>query len=114
MALHENRPRGKNRFVRYQRFDGGFIVLKSITGLGITSCMKITSKGQVTIPLPIRNEFSLTPGTDVEFVTKAGDVVLRRKTKQRDPVEDWLAEATGVTRRRTTTAKIMKLTRGGK
>jgi AbrB family looped-hinge helix DNA binding protein len=74
--------------------------------------MKITSKGQVTIPLPIRSEFGLKPGTDVEFVAEAGKVVLRPKRKQRHPVDAWLEEATGVARGRTTTAKLMKLTRG--
>ena len=74
--------------------------------------MKITSKGQVTIPLPIRSEFGLKPGTDVEFVAEAGKVVLRPKGKRRNPVEDWLREATGVARGKTTTSKIMKLTRG--
>ena len=74
--------------------------------------MKVTCKGQVTIPLPIRNEFGLKPGTDVEFVTEASRVILRAKRRQRDPVEDWLKEATGAARGKTTTARIMKLTRG--
>jgi AbrB family looped-hinge helix DNA binding protein len=74
--------------------------------------MKITSKGQVTIPLLIRSEFGLKPGTDVEFVAADGKVLLRPKRKRRDPVEDWLQEATGVARSRMTTAGIMKLTRG--
>lgn len=74
--------------------------------------MKITTKGQVTIPLPIRNEFGLKPGMDVEFVATDGQVILRPKRKRRDPVEDWLQEATGIARGRTTTARIMKLTRG--
>jgi AbrB family looped-hinge helix DNA binding protein len=74
--------------------------------------VKITSKGQVTIPLPIRSEFGLTPGTDVEFVADKGNVLLRRRGKSEDPVEAWLKEATGVARGKTTTAKIMKLTRG--
>ncbi len=74
--------------------------------------MKITSKGQVTIPLPIRSEFGLKPGIDVEFVAEAGKVVLRPMLKRRNPVEDWLKEATGVARGKATTAKIMKRTRG--
>ena len=41
--------------------------------------MKITSKGQVTVPLPIRSEFGFKPGTDVEFVAEAGKVILRAK-----------------------------------
>ena len=74
--------------------------------------MKITTKGQVTIPLPIRKEFGLKPGTDVEFVAGDGNVVLRPNRKRRNPVEDWLQEATGVARGKTTTAQVMKLTRG--
>ena len=74
--------------------------------------MKVTTKGQVTIPLPIRKEFGLKPGVDVEFVTESGKVVLRPKRKRQDPVEDWLAEATGVAKGRTTRARISKLNRG--
>jgi AbrB family looped-hinge helix DNA binding protein len=74
--------------------------------------MKITSKGQVTIPLPIRDEFGLKPGTDVEFVAKAGTVILRARRQRQSPVDEWLKEATGVARGKTTTFKIMKLTRG--
>ncbi len=74
--------------------------------------MKITSKGQVTIPLPIRDEFELKPGTDVEFVVESGNVVLRARRKRANPVNAWLAEATGVARGKITTAGIMKMTRG--
>lgn len=74
--------------------------------------MKITSKGQVTIPLPIRSEFGLKPGTEAEFVDEHGKVILRPKRNRRNPVEDWLQEATGVARGKATTSKIMKLTRG--
>ena len=74
--------------------------------------MRVTSKGQVTIPLPIRSEFGFKPGTDVEFVAEAGKVILRAKQKRRNPVAAWLEEATGVALGKTTTAKFMKLTRG--
>jgi AbrB family looped-hinge helix DNA binding protein len=33
--------------------------------------MKVTTKGQVTIPLEIRERLNIQPGTDVEFVWKA-------------------------------------------
>ncbi|MFZ4537618.1 AbrB/MazE/SpoVT family DNA-binding domain-containing protein [Propionivibrio sp.] len=39
--------------------------------------MRITSKGQVTIPLAIRNAAGLLPNTDVEFVYEKGEVLLR-------------------------------------
>ncbi len=35
--------------------------------------MRITSRGQVTIPVEIREQLGLLPGTDVEFEVK-GDV----------------------------------------
>jgi AbrB family looped-hinge helix DNA binding protein len=40
--------------------------------------MRITSKGQVTIPAEIRLLAGLQPNTDVEFVFRDGEVVLRR------------------------------------
>ncbi|MBY0495328.1 MAG: AbrB/MazE/SpoVT family DNA-binding domain-containing protein [Cyanobacteria bacterium] len=39
--------------------------------------MRITSKGQVTIPQAIRDELGLHPHTDVEFVVERGRAVLR-------------------------------------
>jgi AbrB family looped-hinge helix DNA binding protein len=74
--------------------------------------MRITTKGQVTIPMPIREEFGFKPGTDVEFVADHGKVVLRARRKGIDPVEAWLQESAGIAYGRTTTAKVMKLTRG--
>jgi len=40
--------------------------------------MKITSKGQVTIPIGIRQRFGLMPDTEVEFEARGGAVVLRK------------------------------------
>ncbi|RYF38753.1 MAG: AbrB/MazE/SpoVT family DNA-binding domain-containing protein [Comamonadaceae bacterium] len=41
--------------------------------------MKITSKGQVTIPQSVREQAGLHPNSEVEFEVRAnGDVVLRR------------------------------------
>jgi AbrB family looped-hinge helix DNA binding protein len=40
--------------------------------------MRITSKGQVTIPQDIREKAGLLPGTDVEFVYEDGVVRLKK------------------------------------
>ena len=40
--------------------------------------MRITSKGQVTIPAKIREEAGLRPGDEVEFVIEDGKVLMRR------------------------------------
>lgn len=41
--------------------------------------MRITSKGQVTIPQDIRERLGLLPNTEVEFAIKGGEAVIRRK-----------------------------------
>lgn len=74
--------------------------------------MNITSKGQVTIPLRIRNRFGLKPGTAVEFVTEGRKVVLKPKKKgSKGTLDDWLDEATGFLKGKSTD-DLMKLTRG--
>ncbi len=75
--------------------------------------MRITSKGQVTIPLEIRRQAGLAPHTEVEFVIEEGRVVLRkaeRKTGRGAAAVARLRRA----RRRTTlsTDEILALTRG--
>jgi AbrB family looped-hinge helix DNA binding protein len=40
--------------------------------------MRITSKGQVTIPVAIRERAGLMPNTEVEFTYDGGDVLIRR------------------------------------
>jgi len=52
---------------------------KILTGKILT--MRITSKGQVTIPIEIREELGLLPGTEVEFDVD-GDAV--RLTRSKD------------------------------
>lgn len=44
--------------------------------------MRITSKGQVTIPKDIRDKAGLLPETEVEFAVEAGKVVVRRSRKR--------------------------------
>lgn len=49
--------------------------------------MKITSKGQVTIPQAVREQAGLHPHHEVEFeVRPNGDVVLRRVQPRMSPV----------------------------
>jgi len=43
--------------------------------------MRITSKGQVTIPQAIRERCGLTPHTEVEFVEENGRVVLQQASR---------------------------------
>ncbi len=45
--------------------------------------MKITTKGQVTIPQPIREQLGLLPHMEVEFELRDGAVLLRKKATRR-------------------------------
>jgi AbrB family looped-hinge helix DNA binding protein len=47
--------------------------------------MRITSKGQVTIPQAVRERAGLMPGTDVEFVFEGETVVLRKRPPGKKP-----------------------------
>jgi AbrB family looped-hinge helix DNA binding protein len=74
--------------------------------------VKITSKGQVTIPREVREKLGLLPETEVDFVIK-GDAVQIVKMKRRSARA---ANVVGKMRGRATTKlstdQIMKLTRG--
>ena len=45
--------------------------------------MRITSKGQVTIPQHVRDALGLHPDTEVEFAIERGAAVIRPAQKQR-------------------------------
>jgi len=47
--------------------------------------MRITSKGQVTIPQEIREELGLLPNTEVEFTVEHGRAVLTAKAGAMTP-----------------------------
>ncbi len=44
--------------------------------------MRITTKGQVTVPKGIRQQFGLSPGVEVKFVPKGNHVILEKMTNQ--------------------------------
>jgi AbrB family looped-hinge helix DNA binding protein len=76
--------------------------------------MRITSKGQVTIPKGIRDEFGLLPGTEVEFIVKGGQVKVRKlegdRTRGQETVERLKSASGGDIDM--STDEIMRLTRG--
>ncbi len=45
--------------------------------------MKISERGQVTIPLAIRERYGLLPDTEVEFVERENELVLIKNPKTR-------------------------------
>lgn len=77
--------------------------------------MRLTSKGQVTIPQDIRDRLGLQPGTAVVFDT-VGDSVRIRKAERQGRGQALIERMRGAARRasrpRLTTDEIMALTRG--
>jgi AbrB family looped-hinge helix DNA binding protein len=80
--------------------------------------MRITTKGQVTIPQEIREKLGLHPGTEVEFDIVDDTVRIRRgdtQEERRRRIRAWIERARGSathTKVRLTTDEIMALTRG--
>jgi AbrB family looped-hinge helix DNA binding protein len=77
--------------------------------------MRITSKGQVTIPQGVREQAGLLPNTDVEFVVERGAVRIVKAAATRRPTRGDAAVSRLRGRARPvsmTTDEIMALTRG--
>jgi AbrB family looped-hinge helix DNA binding protein len=81
--------------------------------------MRVTSKGQVTIPKPIRDHLGVRPGGEVDFICEGRDVKLVKASRQsavevarfkrlREAIERMRGSSTtGLT-----TEEIMRMTRG--
>ena len=75
--------------------------------------MRITSKGQVTIPIEIRERFGFLPHTEVEFVIEGDQVVVRKAESTGESFADRLIRhMSGAGTGDMTTDEIMTLTRG--
>ncbi len=74
--------------------------------------MKITTKGQVTIPRRLRLKFGLLPRTNVIFEETDGCVVIRPELSKREIIEERLRKVRGVVGRGVRTDETMHLTRG--
>lgn len=74
--------------------------------------MRVTEKGQVTIPKHVRDRFGIGAGSEVEFVVERGRIVVRK-------IDDGGGRGAGVAARlrgrgdvAMTTDEILALTRG--
>lgn len=72
--------------------------------------MRVTTKGQVTIPLHIREKLGLNAHSEVEFVEEKGRVLLK-KSKGGKPTTRFRS-LRGIATVRMTTDEILALTRG--
>lgn len=75
--------------------------------------VRLTSKGQVTVPKRVRDYLRLRPGSAVDFeVRPEGDVVLVRADKRPQNEESVFARLRRKHRYTMTTEEVMALTRG--
>jgi AbrB family looped-hinge helix DNA binding protein len=72
--------------------------------------MRVTTKGQVTIPQHIREKLGITPATEIDFVEK-GERVFLVKRKGTKAATRKFAKLRGVATVKMTTDEIMALTR---
>jgi len=75
--------------------------------------MRVTIKGQVTIPEHIREMLGIRPQSEVDFIEERGRVYLVKKEKQ-TPRQSRFRRVRGIATVKMTTDEIMALTRGEK
>jgi antitoxin PrlF len=76
--------------------------------------MRITSKGQVTIPKWLRDDLGFLPGTEVEFFEDGNEIRLRKLSggsNRGKEIVEHLRKAGGG-KYRLTTEEVMRMTRG--
>jgi antitoxin PrlF len=74
--------------------------------------MRITSKGQVTIPQEIRERLGLLPYSEVEFEIDGDAVRMRKAARTRTRGAALVARMRGRATVRMSTDQILRLTRG--
>jgi AbrB family looped-hinge helix DNA binding protein len=73
--------------------------------------MRVTTKGQVTIPQPIREKLGISPSSEVDFVEENGKVYIVKK-KGSGPKDNVFRRLRGIASVKMSTEEIMSLTRG--
>jgi AbrB family looped-hinge helix DNA binding protein len=81
--------------------------------------LRITTKGQVTIPKPVRDRAGITPKTELDVSFRDGVVVIEKieageatKRRRRREFEAWLEGAKGSGDTGLSADEIMEMTRG--
>lgn len=74
--------------------------------------MRITSKGQVTIPQEMREQFGLFPSTEVQFKVTKGGLLIKKAKMSKSFGNKIVGRMRGRSDVKMTTDEIMDLTRG--
>lgn len=75
--------------------------------------MRVTTKGQVTIPQHIREKLGITPAAEIDFIEEKGRVYLVKR-KGGNITTRTFRKLRGIATVKMTTDEIMGLTRGAK
>jgi AbrB family looped-hinge helix DNA binding protein len=73
-----------------------------------SNTMKVTSKGQVTIPQELRRKYQIDAHAEVDFVEEDGKIVVRVARKSPSPFRKLLGKGDV----RMSTEEILRMTRG--
>ena len=81
--------------------------------------MRITSKGQITIPKAVRDRAGITSATELDVLIRDGMVVIEKidpddaeKRRRMREFDEWLERVRGTGDSGLTTDEIMEMTRG--
>ena len=75
--------------------------------------MRVTTKGQVTIPQEVREKLGITPAVEIDFVEEKGRFYLVKRSGEPKRVRKF-GKLRGVANVKMSTDEIMALTRGSK
>lgn len=76
--------------------------------------MQITQKGQITIPIALREKYGLLPHSEIEFVEQGGKIFLKKVVEKKHRGSAVIARLRGTASVKMTTDQILSLTRGKK
>jgi AbrB family looped-hinge helix DNA binding protein len=81
--------------------------------------MRITSKGQITIPKAVRERAGITEATDLDVIYENGKVVVEKvaatdaeRQRRAREIKEWIERFRGTADNGLTTDEIMEMTRG--
>lgn len=73
--------------------------------------MRVSTKGQVTIPINIRTKLGLFPNTEVAFIEKNNVIILQKISSSVSRGQKLISQLSGRAQTKMSTDEIMKLTR---
>jgi len=73
--------------------------------------MRVTIKGQVTIPQEVREKFGITPDVEIDFVEENNRIYLVKRKREAKKTHKF-SKLRGIATVKMTTDEIMALTRG--